>query len=132
MILRRLVWRSGSLVVVVVLSRLGLWVLCSEAADGGISLRKCDVLEDIAVDNPPGTCICRIDVSDSRVGFYFTYMGCEALSVFYLDVVFGFHKEIVVWVMFVVEWVGDVVSDRVDAKGAICEDAELGEVLVEF
>jgi hypothetical protein len=51
---------------------------CSEAANGGISLRKCDVRENIAVDNAPGTCICRIVVSDSRVGFDFTYMGCEA------------------------------------------------------
>ena len=49
---------------------------CSEAANGGISLRKCDVREDIAVDHPPGTRICRIVVIDSRVGFDFTYMCC--------------------------------------------------------
>ena len=46
--------------------------------------------------------------------------------------VVGFHKEIAVWVVFVDEWVDDVVSDRVDAKGAVIEDAELGRVLVEF
>ena len=44
----------------------------------------------------------------------------------------GFNKEIAVWVVFVVEWVDDVVSDRVDAKGAVGEDVELGGVLVEF
>ena len=95
---------------------------CSETADGGINLRKCDVREDIAVDNPPGTRICRISVSDSRVGFDFTYMGCEALLVSYLYVVVGFHEEVAVRVMFVVKWVNDVVSDRVNAKGALCED----------
>jgi hypothetical protein len=105
----------------------------SEAADGGISLRKCDVREDIAVDNPySGTRICRIVVSDSRVGFDFAYMGCEALLVSYLYVVVSFHKEITVWVVFVVEWVDDAVSDRVDGKGAVCEDVELGEGLVEL
>ncbi len=36
------------------------------------------------------------------------------------------------WAVFVVEWVDDVVSNRVDAKGAVCEDVELGRVLVEF
>ena len=44
----------------------------------------------------------------------------------------GFHTEITVWVMFVVEWLDDVVLDRVDAKGVVCEDVELGGVLVEF
>ena len=34
--------------------------------------------------------------------------------------------------MFVVERVDDVVSDRVDANGAIGEDAELGGVQVKF
>ena len=77
----------------------------SEAADGGVSLRKCDVREDIAVDNPPDSHIYRIDVSDSRVGFDFTYMGCEALLVSYLSVVVGFHKEIAVWVVFLDKWV---------------------------
>jgi hypothetical protein len=105
---------------------------CSEAADGGIGLRKCEVREDIVVGNAPGTRICRIVVSDSRVGFDFTYMGCEVLLVSYLYVVVGFHKEIAVWVMFVVERVDDVVSDRVDAKGVVCEDVELGGVVVEF
>ena len=85
-----------------------VWVMvagygpCSEAANGGISLRKCDVREDIAVVNPPGTRICRIVVSDSRVGFHFIYMGYEALLVSHLYVVVGFHKEIAVWVVFVV------------------------------
>ena len=46
--------------------------------------------------------------------------------------VVGFHKEIAVWVVCVVEWLVDVVSDRVDAKGVVSEDAELGGVLVEF
>ena len=64
------------------------------------------------------------------MGFYFTYMRCEALLVSYLYVVVGVHKKIAVWVVFVVKWVYDVVSDRVDAKGAVCEDAELGRVLV--
>ena len=50
----------------------------------------------------------------------------------YLVVVVGFHKEIEVWVVFVVEWVDYVVSDRVDAKGAICDDVEMGGFLVEF
>ena len=99
---------------------------------GRVSLRKCDVREDIAVDNPPDTRICRIVVSDSRVGFDFTYMGCEALLASYLYVVVGFHTEIAVWVVFVVKWVDDVVSDAVDAKGGVCEDAELRGVLVEL
>ena len=47
-------------------------------------------------------------------------------------VVVSFHKKITVWVVLVVEWVDDVVSDRVDAKGAVGEDAELVGVLVEF
>jgi hypothetical protein len=47
-------------------------------------------------------------------------------------VVVGFHKEITAWVMFVVEWVDDVVSDRVDAKGVVSEDVEWGGVMVEF
>ena len=45
----------------------------------------------------------------------------------------SFHKEITVWVVLVVEWIDDdAVSDRVDAKGVVSEDAELGGVLVEF
>ena len=44
----------------------------------------------------------------------------------------GFHKEITVWVVLVVEWVNVVVSDRVDAKDAAGEDAEMGGVLVEL
>ena len=51
---------------------------------------------------------------------------------FDLYVVVGFHKKITVEVVFVVEWVDYVVSDRVDAKGVVVEDAELGGVLVEF
>ena len=31
------------------------------------------------------------------------------------------------WVVFVVEWVDDVISDRDDVKGDVAEDAELGE-----
>ena len=46
--------------------------------------------------------------------------------------VVGCHKEVTVWVVFVVEWVVDVVSDRVYAKGVVGEDVELGGVLVEF
>jgi hypothetical protein len=42
-------------------------------------------------------------------------------------VVVGFHKEIAVWVVLVVEWIDDVVSDRVDAKGVVGEDADWGE-----
>ena len=44
----------------------------------------------------------------------------------------GFHKEIAVWVVLVIEWVDYVVSDRVDTKGAVCENLEMGGVLVEF
>ena len=110
----------------------GYWP-CSEATDGGgVSLRKRDVREDIAVDNPPGASICRIVVSDSCVGFDFTYVCCEALLVSFLYVVVGFHKEVTVWVVLVVKWVYDVVSDRVDAKGVVCEDVDLGGVLVDF
>ena len=37
-------------------------------------------------------------------------------------------KYVPVWVVFVVEWVVDVVSDRADAKGVVVgEDVELGE-----
>ena len=43
-----------------------------------IRLRKCDVRKDVSVDDPPGTRICRIVVSDARLGFDLTYMGCEA------------------------------------------------------
>ena len=46
--------------------------------------------------------------------------------------VVGFHKNITVCVVFVVEWVVDVVYDLVYAKGAVGEDVELGGVLVEF
>ena len=105
---------------------------CSEAADGGIRLRKCDVREDIAVDQSPGARICRIVVSDSRVGFDFPIVSCAALLVSSLYVVVGFHNEVAVWVVFVVEWVDDAVSDRVDAKVAACENMELGRVLVEL
>ena len=49
-----------------------------------------------------------------------------------LHVVVGYHKEIAVWVVFVVEWDDDVVSDRVDVKGVVYEDVELGGVLVRF
>jgi hypothetical protein len=49
-----------------------------------------------------------------------------------LYVVVGFHEENTVWVVLVVEWVNDLVSDRVDAIGAVGEDAELGGVLAEF
>ena len=45
-------------------------------------------------------------------------------------VVVSFYKEITVWEVLVVEWVDDVVSDRVDAEDAFGEDAELGGVLV--
>ena len=34
--------------------------------------------------------------------------------------------------VFVVEWVDDVVSHRVDAEGTVYEDVDLGGVLVEF
>jgi hypothetical protein len=44
-----------------------------------------------------------------------------------LYVVVSFLKEITVWVVLVVEWVDDVVSDRVNAKGTVGENAELGE-----
>ena len=44
-----------------------------------------------------------------------------------LYVVGGFHEEITVWVVLVVEWVDDAVSDRVDAEGDVGEDAGLGE-----
>ena len=37
-------------------------------------------------------------MSDSCVGFDFTYVCCEALLVSYLYVVVGFHKKIAVWV----------------------------------
>jgi len=47
-------------------------------------------------------------------------------------VIVGFREEIAVWVVFVVEWVDDVVSDLVDAKGDVGEDVELGGVVVEF
>ena len=60
------------------------------------------------------------------MGFDFTYVCCEALSVSYLYGVVGFHKEVAVWAVFVVKWVYDVVSDSVDAKGVVCEDAGLG------
>ena len=125
------VWQFGCVGGVVGVGVVG-YGPCSEAADVRIRLRKCDIREDIAVDNPSGTRICRIVVSDSRVGFDFTYMGCEAVLISYLYVVVGFHKEIAVWVVFVVQWVDDAVSDRVDAKGAVCEDVELGGVLAEF
>ena len=46
--------------------------------------------------------------------------------------VVGFHEEIAVWVVFVVEWVDNEVSNRVDAKGSVGKDMELGGVLVEF
>ena len=46
--------------------------------------------------------------------------------------VVGFHKEFAVWVVFVVEWVDDVVFYRVDDEGVVFEDVELGGVLVEF
>ncbi len=46
--------------------------------------------------------------------------------------IIGFHEEIAVWVVFVAEWVDNVVSDRVDTKGVVGEDVELGGVLVEF
>jgi hypothetical protein len=47
-------------------------------------------------------------------------------------VVIGFHKEVAVRVVFAIEWVYDIASDRVDDKGVVCEDAELGGVLVDF
>ena len=50
----------------------------------------------------------------------------------YLYVVVGFHKVIAVWVVFAVGLVDDVVSDLVDAEGDVCENVELGGVLVEF
>ena len=49
-----------------------------------------------------------------------------------LYVVVGFHEENTVWVVVVVEWVNDVVSDRVDAKCAVDENAESGGDLVEL
>ena len=45
----------------------------------------------------------------------------------YLYVVVGFHKEIAARVVSVVEWVDDVVSNRVEVKGVVSEDVELGE-----
>ncbi len=39
---------------------------------------KRDVREDVSVDNPPGTRICRIVVDDARVRFDLTDMGREA------------------------------------------------------
>ena len=66
------------------------------------------------------------------MGFYFTYVCCETLLVSYLYVVVGFHEEVAVGVVVVVKWVYDAVSDRVDAKGVVCEDAEMGGVLVDF
>ena len=94
---------------------------CSEAADGGVGLRECDVQEDISIDYPPCTRICRIVVGDSRVGFDFTYVGCEAMLVHCFNVVVDFIEEVAVRVVFVVEWVNYVVSDRVNAKGVVCE-----------
>ena len=47
-------------------------------------------------------------------------------------VVVGFHEEITVWVVLVVDWIDDVDSDRVYAKGAVGEDVELRGVMVEI
>ena len=105
---------------------------CSEAADGGVGLRERDVREDVSIDYPPCTRICCIVVGNSRVGFDFTYVGCEAMIVPCFNVVVGFIEEVAVRVVFVVEWVDYVISHRVDAKGAVCEDVELGGVLVRF
>ncbi len=88
---------------------------CSEAADGGVSLRKCDVREDITVDNHPGTRICRIVVGDSRVGFDFTYVCCEALCTRYT----------VLWRRIL--WLSiDVTSSGVDV---VCWGAAVGPVM---
>ncbi len=93
----------------------------SEPADGGVGLRERDVREDVSIDNPPGTRICCIVVGDSRVGFDFAYVGCEAMVVPCFNVVVGFFEEVAVSVVFVVEWVNYVVSDRVNAKCVVCE-----------
>ena len=50
----------------------------SEATNRRISLRKRDAREDVPVDNPTGTNICRIVVGDARLGFDLTDMGREA------------------------------------------------------
>ncbi len=51
---------------------------CSESANRRISFRKRDVREDVPVDTPLSTRICRIVVGDARVGFDLTDMGREA------------------------------------------------------
>ena len=51
---------------------------CSEAANKRVGFCKCDVREDVPVDNPPGTRICIIVMGDARVGFDLTVMGLEA------------------------------------------------------
>ncbi len=94
---------------------------CSEAADGGIGLRERDVREDVSIDYSPCTRICCIVVGDSRVGFDFTYVGCEAMLVPCFNAVVGFLEEVAVRVVFVVEWVNYVVSDRVNANCDVSE-----------
>ena len=51
---------------------------CLKAANGRINFCKRDVREDVPVDNPPGTRICRIVGDDVRVRFDLTDMDREA------------------------------------------------------
>ena len=83
----------------------------SEAANRRVGLRKCDGREDVAVGNPSGTRVRRIVMGDARVGFDLADMGREAELFSYGYVVVGFHEEISMRVVLVVEEVDDVVSD---------------------
>jgi hypothetical protein len=105
---------------------------CSEAANRRISFCKRDAREDVPVDNPPCTRIFGVVMGDSGVGFDLTDMSREAYLFSSLYVVVGFYKEIKVWVVLVVEWVDDAISDRVDAKDVVGQDAELGSIVIEL
>ena len=102
---RRLVWRSGSLFLVVVLSGLGLWVVGHARRPpmgGSASVNvMCGRTSPSTTPRAPASAASLV-VSDSRVGFDFTYMDCEALLVSFLYMVVGFHKDIAVRVVFVV------------------------------
>ena len=80
MSLRRLVWRSDSLVVVVVLSGLELWIMGHVRRPSMWGSTSVNVMSGRMSPSTtlPGTRIRRIVVDDARVRFDLTEMGREA------------------------------------------------------
>ncbi len=105
---------------------------CPEASYGGVYVLVYDDRKYVPVDDSTSGLVRRVVVDDTCVGFYLTDVGGKTEVVSSVNKIIGLLEKIAVGVVYVLYRVYDVVSNRVNAKGTVREDVELGGVLVEF